>query len=170
MLCVHIRVACVHVFTIFSLQEHLLATVGLKRHIHSQWAQDTMAHCSQASGPYSNISNTIECTGKTKWKKEQVSCWEWNLWDSVSDSCRHKKYSTPGVLSFFCRTTLFCFLLQQIFVCSRKKWKPFQSLPSKIFLLCLELIACGVAVHGKLLQRMLTSSHIVMCWSIAAVS
>lgn len=73
-------------------------------------------------------------------------------------------------LVFFLQNYSFLFSFTTNICLQQKEMKPFQSLPSKIFLLCLELIACRVAVHGKLLQRMLMSSHIVMCWSIAAVS
>lgn len=93
LLCLHIRAACVRVFTNLSWLDHLLATVGLKSHIYSVSGlspRSNMAHCNQASGPYSNTLNNIEWTRQTTWKCEQVEIsglhGQWNLWHNVSDS------------------------------------------------------------------------------------
>lgn len=119
LLCVHIRVACVQVFTILRLLDHLLATVGLKSHIHSVSGlspRSNIVHCNQASGPYSNTLNNIDWTRQTTWKREQVEIsgvrGQWNLWDNVSDSLQACGTATNTKLLFFSILAEICAMLK----------------------------------------------------------
>lgn len=80
--------------------------------------------------PIATFQTPSNARGKPNGKRSRWAA-ESGTFETVSQTLAGTR-NTPHLVSclFICRTTLFCFLLQQIFVCSRKKWKPFQSLPS----------------------------------------
>lgn len=124
--------------------------------------------------PIATSQTPSNAQGKSNGKRSRWAA-ESGTFETVSQTLAGTR-NTPHLVScLFSAELLFSvFFYNKYLFAAERNGNPFSRYLCKSFcyvleLLC-ELIAYRVAVHGKLLQRMLTSSHIVMCWSIAAVS